>query len=353
MKSWWIGIIAAAQVLVLAFMAGQREWILRHGTRITLQTSPVDPNDAMRGAYVRLRYSLNQAPSELCRGELKTWLASTDWKDQRRQRDQVVYASLKLDERGDVHLESLDTHQPVSGLYLRGRVRGIYGSHIEVEYGIEALFASKQRAQAMEEDFSKKRAGCPLDVHIRIGANGTAVIESYEWEPLGLTLVFAPAAANAPTTPRPQSRAPRFRYVTAVLHNYSDHDIAVVDPADGRAFRLVPVLQGPLDGAHEYQWAHYRDFKVSTQPEDVVVLRAGAVHQVRLDFQDERWKLVNLSAPNTAPISMNNVDQPWAVRFRLEYTPPSKADAATLPHGELIYLRPIASRGFNSSESLD
>ncbi|AVD70454.1 hypothetical protein CAY53_02335 [Desulfobulbus oralis] len=37
------------QVLVLAWMAGQREWILRTAPRIWLRTAPLDPRDLFRG----------------------------------------------------------------------------------------------------------------------------------------------------------------------------------------------------------------------------------------------------------------------------------------------------------------
>ena len=46
------------QVLILAWMAGQREWILRTAPRIWLRTAPIDPRDLFRGDYVTLRYDI-------------------------------------------------------------------------------------------------------------------------------------------------------------------------------------------------------------------------------------------------------------------------------------------------------
>ena len=46
-----------AQVLILAWMAGQREWILRTAPRIWLRTAPLDPRDLFRGDYTTSPFS--------------------------------------------------------------------------------------------------------------------------------------------------------------------------------------------------------------------------------------------------------------------------------------------------------
>ena len=47
------------QVMVLAYMAGEREYILKNGKLIHLRTAPVDPRDLFRGDYVRLNYEIS------------------------------------------------------------------------------------------------------------------------------------------------------------------------------------------------------------------------------------------------------------------------------------------------------
>ena len=88
--------VAALQVIVLAFMIGQREWIARTGTPITLRTAPLDPNDPMRGAYVRFNYEISTVPVALCRGEVVKWTKITGYPEQRGLRDRVVFAALKV-----------------------------------------------------------------------------------------------------------------------------------------------------------------------------------------------------------------------------------------------------------------
>ena len=44
MKRVLIIIVVLAQLAVLISMAGQREWISRHGRHILLRTAPIDPS---------------------------------------------------------------------------------------------------------------------------------------------------------------------------------------------------------------------------------------------------------------------------------------------------------------------
>jgi uncharacterized membrane-anchored protein len=59
-------IIAAifVQVLVLGWMAGEREWIVRTAPTVWLRTAPVDPQDLFRGEYVRLNYDISTIPAD-------------------------------------------------------------------------------------------------------------------------------------------------------------------------------------------------------------------------------------------------------------------------------------------------
>ena len=57
--------IAALQLVVLAYMAGEREWVVRTGRTIYLRTAPLDPRDAMRGDYVSLSYDISRVPRDL------------------------------------------------------------------------------------------------------------------------------------------------------------------------------------------------------------------------------------------------------------------------------------------------
>ena len=62
MKARWFWCVAIAQVALLVFMAGEREWVLHTGRTVVVHAEPVDPTDPMRGAYVRLAHRLSEVP---------------------------------------------------------------------------------------------------------------------------------------------------------------------------------------------------------------------------------------------------------------------------------------------------
>lgn len=70
-RSWLFWAAVALQVLVLAGMIGMRAYTLATGTRIRLQTLPLDPRDPLRGDYVNLRYEISELRSD--RLELAPW----------------------------------------------------------------------------------------------------------------------------------------------------------------------------------------------------------------------------------------------------------------------------------------
>jgi hypothetical protein len=158
MKRWMIIAIAAAQVALLAFMAGQREWVLNTGRTVWLRTAPVDPNDPMRGAYVSLRYEVSRVPRELCRDGVATWMdelrkTDADWQLRRRReavwRDHEVYAVLREGSDGLAELTALTDRRPAEGLYLRGRVSWADAESVSVRYGSRRCFSNRRRRSSL------------------------------------------------------------------------------------------------------------------------------------------------------------------------------------------------------------
>ena len=91
---------AALQVVALAYMAAEREWVLRTGRTIYLRTAPIDPRDAMRGDYVRLSYQISRVPRTFWRGRL----AATNEMLEPLPRDTKVYAALNINEESMAEL---------------------------------------------------------------------------------------------------------------------------------------------------------------------------------------------------------------------------------------------------------
>jgi uncharacterized membrane-anchored protein len=58
----WRLVLAAGQIAVIAGLAAQAEWTLQTGTRVRLDTEPVDPRSLFQGDYVRLGYPAARSP---------------------------------------------------------------------------------------------------------------------------------------------------------------------------------------------------------------------------------------------------------------------------------------------------
>lgn len=344
--------VAVLQVLVLGYMAGQREWIMRTGTPLTLRTAPVDPTDPMRGAYVRLNYEISTVPAALCQGETAQWLAVTDYQQQRRLRDRVVYAVLKTNAHGQAELVALRETPPPEGPYLRGRVVSVDANGIRVRYGIEALFMAREAAIRTEGQALTEKAGAPMAVSVAVGRDGTAVLKDYAWEPLGLTITLHRPPETEPRDPnRPWMQAQRpINALTATLHNYSDRDLAIVDLPRGRSFRLVP---NRLTNADRYTWAPPHDMGAPT-PESphIIVLKPGATHAIQIDLTQPEWWVLDTAQPDAQPVSLAEI-RDWTASFRLEYDPPAAETVRGLPHADLVRHVPLPSRAFSPMQGID
>lgn len=344
-------LVVAWQVLVLAFMAGQREWISRNGAPLVLRTAPVDPNDPMRGAYVRLDYEISHVPAALCRGEAARWTQSTDYRDLQGLRDRVVYASVAVSPHGIAEVTALSDTPPASGTYLKGRVQSADAGGIQVRYGIEALFMSQAAARRTETMALNEKVGAPMNVQVAVGSSGIAVLKDFEWEPLGLVITpDRPPPRERRDPPQPWQPQP-ITGMTVTLHNYGDKDVAIVNLPDGGSFRMVPNTR--MMGTN-YTWA---GGKTAGHPApaaaDIIVLQPGAKHAVHLDLTLPRWWVVDTRKPGSDPIPLQKVTEGWAASFRIEYAPPGVEAVRGLPNAELIRHASLRSRAFNSNAGLD
>jgi uncharacterized membrane-anchored protein len=382
MRRWIILAVAAAQVALLAYMAGQREFVLNTGRTVWLRTAPVDPNDPMRGAYVSLRYEVSRVPRELCRAGVATWMdelrkTDADWQVRRRReaawRDHEVYAVLREGADGLAELTALTDRRPAAGLYLRGRVSWADAESVSVRYGIEALFLQQEKAKFLETDAARRarESGVRLDAEVVVSGSGLAVLKGSRWEPLGITLEVetgTPAPAVSSATPNTTAQSPvidlsskplrRGRRVadparaivavTVELKNHGEKPLAIWAPGDGRAFRLVP----------QKNWSDslcrwVGDGIIPAKPEagEIAILKPGESRKVRIDLTALVWALryrddAKAEELTTTVPGLEEMEVPeWS--FRIEYTPLPAADCAGLPGAELLWQRSLRTRAFS------
>ena len=356
MRRWLILAAIVAQLGVLAYMAAQREWVVRTGESVLVRTAPIDPEDPMRGEYARLRYEISSVPKALCRDGVATWF-SEGLVYSRDVRDRRVFALLERDETGVASLVGLTDREPTDGIFLRGRAQWLNGSSIEVRYGIEALFMEQGRALEFENQARYEKAGVPVNAEFAVGSGGLGVLRAYHWEPLGITIrVIRRDPAESDVAGDPVGRPRRSGVIGAVvtLKNHSAEPVAIVDLPRHGSFRLVPA-EVRSDGS--YVPAGRPAMPPEPTSRDIVLLEPGESREVRIDLTAPEWFVVKVAVdgdrgPNV-PIALESLDQVWGAWFRIEYAPPSRASCAGLVHADKIRHARLRSSMFNPSGGID
>ncbi len=139
-----VGAAIALQVLILIGMVVNAALPLMTGTDIAVRTRPVDPRDLFRGNYAQLGYDFSRVPLQelVSAAPLRT--------------GEVVYVSLREGRDGLHEFAAASLEQPDDGLFLRGRVEYVMEDQVSVLFGIEAFFAPKESALALEQTLRER-----------------------------------------------------------------------------------------------------------------------------------------------------------------------------------------------------
>jgi len=343
MKSVAIAAVALLQVAVLAYMAGEREWIVRRGATVYVRTAPIDPRDPMRGDYLALNYAISTVSRADCAGGLATAMAHTN----RVPRGTVVYAVLNTNE-GVARLVALTDQRPPGGLFLRGHVdHHNPPSDINVRYGIEAYFTQQHTARTLEAARVRDGIQIPLDIELAVSTRGTAVMKNHRWAPLGIGLDIIADATHT------HAASARRRAVALIrIMNASTTEVALVNLPGGRSFALHSVSLGD---DNPWRWVSADAAVPAPQAGDVVVLAPGQVHTNQILFSDPYWFVINTATNrrDAAAKALNHDDLQWGNMFRFEYRAPAPDACTGLPHHQLIWHGRLPTRAFSSSEWMD
>ena len=347
------------QFLVLAWMGGQREWILRTGPTVWLRTAPVDPRDLFRGDYVRLNYEISNIPEGKIGPGLKKYLADEQKKnaDQySRRKEIVVYSALRIDpDRQVAQLTTADLTPPSSGLFIKGRVRP-YGpgtaSLSGVGYGIDSYFVQQGKGRKLERrapEGMPEGIQVPMDMEVALGRDGTAVLKGYRWSTLGMRVDIqagtGPEPAKSADTAATQKGTPQPKTIKITLANASSAPVAVVLPADLRTLRFQRLddWTGPgIDAS-----VPRTDLPPLTDA-DVRLLQPRETVTVEIDPNKPEWFVKpKTDAPPQSLAQLANADMPGV---RVVYEAPPQAACAKLREAGRIWHEPLPSRTISSYE---
>ncbi|MBW2540690.1 MAG: GDYXXLXY domain-containing protein [Deltaproteobacteria bacterium] len=137
--------LMAAVVLQLGVLATEylgSVWPLWTGEEVRLEIAPVDPRSMFRGNYAQLAYTVASVDAKLFEGA-----------DKKLRKGEVVYVFVEEGEGGVWHATRVQREQPLSGLFLRGRLSQAWSRDeqpLRIRYGIEAWFAPKAKALEIE-----------------------------------------------------------------------------------------------------------------------------------------------------------------------------------------------------------
>lgn len=172
-RTWLLAAFGAALFFQMSVLAGEYlmamypRWT---GEEVRLRVRPVDPRSLFRGNYARLNYDISVLPASLA----ERAFGPAD----------VVYVQLEKDPRGDWEARRILAEPGEQGLYLRGRIqgngfplggRGVNRDDYRIRYGIEAWFAPKEKALALEEEL--RDGGMAV---IRVADSGRAALMGVE-----------------------------------------------------------------------------------------------------------------------------------------------------------------------------
>lgn len=336
MRKTFIAMAVLLQILVLGYMAGEREYILQNGAIIYLRTAPIDPRDLFRGNYVRLNYEISNIPAHR--------LPSGDTSDLAKGRK--VYVILKENSNGLYELDHVSLDQPPSGIYLIGRSAYHYRHRridhpLRLNYGIEAYFVQQGKGRRIEQRLgSRSQLQVPLEMQIAVGRNGKAVIKGHRWSRIGMGLeVLRTPPANPQVPAEPLSAK-----VALTLANASDAPLALVALPDDCSFTLEPSQSA------QKEWSLVNDPCEPSQPaaDDLLLLEPGEEKTFEFDFSAARWLV---RSGTTAPVEIGTLD--WSERFRLIYRPPTEAACRHLENRALIWHGYLPSRAFHGRGRID
>ena len=153
-------IIGIFWVIILFGFIAFKEFTLQTGEEVLLKTRPIDPRDLFRGDYVILSYEISNLDANSLQKD------ATEFK----QDDKVYVLLSKVNNYGTA--SGIYLNKPKEGLILKGTIKNVQGSRLNIEYGIESYFVPEGKGREIE-----RLRGRNLEVKVAVDKLGNAVIK--------------------------------------------------------------------------------------------------------------------------------------------------------------------------------
>ncbi|MGI5924077.1 MAG: GDYXXLXY domain-containing protein [Lentisphaeria bacterium] len=327
MRKIIVAAIILAQVALLLVMAIGRERIVRHGERVWLKTSPVDPRDLFRGDYVVLNYEISSLPKALWSEELAAWLQN-EANQERSLREKTLYVSLERGPGDVATVVKADLTPPASGLFIRGACRPRYlwwsqndmpNSLTRLRYGIESYFVEQGSGLELERGRPKGIGGTlrvPLEIEVAISKRGEAVILRHRW-------AEALVIGHVKETVKADGEDGGYELLSLQVYRSPDaEETALLLPADLRTLTLVCDQQrfviGPTDKEAADRPFTQDDIRIippTLTGKDIVKIPVARYHR-------EQW----FSADGSRVLGQSDNDWQVAIIYDLPATLPGLPD---------------------------
>ncbi|NMA45091.1 MAG: GDYXXLXY domain-containing protein [Lentisphaerae bacterium] len=335
MRKIIVAAIILAQVALLLVMAIGRERIVRHGERVWLKTSPVDPRDLFRGDYVVLNYEISSLPKASWSEELAAWLQN-EANQERSLREKTLYVSLERGPGDVATAVKADLTPPASGLFIRGvcqprRWGWSQNSLTRLHYGIESYFVEQGSGLELERGRPKGIGGTlrvPLEIEVAISKRGEAVILRHRW-------AEALVIGHVKETVKVDGEDGGYDELLSlqVYRSPNAEETALLLPADLRTLTLVCDQQrfaiGPTDKEAADRPFTQDDIRIippTLTGKDIVKIPVARYHREQwfsadgsrvLGKSDNDWQVAIIYEPPAAPPGLPDELLPGLCRRRL------------------------------------
>ena len=318
-------ILVVLQAGVLAYMAIERESILRSGKIVHIRTAPIDPRDVFRGDFVVLDYELSPVNRSKRRGNLILGV---------QKKGDKVYAVLK-DTPGDlVELDYLTDIKPAAGKFIRGRLtHNADADRLSVKYGIEQFFVEQGAGLEIERKRGQRDTlQTPMEVAVALSDSGTGVIKGYRWSRVGIALEILRLPRRNANTEVDEVDGPLSPKLRLTIKNVSEQALSLVDFGEHCAFELIPIRD--IDAPAQTDPSECDDHPILSS--HLIALGPEQEYSVEFDLSDTRWFVRQGNEVGEIGRLFDN----WE-RFRLVYRSPNTqrlahlSDAAKIWHGYL------------------